>query len=259
MAVYLFANVVTVACLALAFRKYMPRETLTAAPQTRTREWISASFAMMFLMSFIPLLSHINVLILGATQGSTEAGLYGAAFRVANNLQLPVGALIVAIAPMAAEFYAKGDIGGLHRVTRFGVWSAFSLAVTISLVLAVAGEWILGFLGHEFVSAYGTMMILTLGQLSVAAVAPASILLNMTGHQNDSAVIMLCCAIGNILLTAALVPAFGSAGAASALAITLAIWSTLTAAAVYRRTGIVAVISSPWHRIGRSQVTQSNC
>ncbi len=144
---------------------------------------------------------------------------------------------------MAADFHARGDIEALQRVTLFGVRAIFGLALAAAIGLAVFGSWILGILGGEFESAYPVMMVMVAGQLFFAATAPAGILLNMTGHQNESARIMLFCVVGNALFLAVLVPMFGALGAAFATALTIAAWSGLMALAVFRRINIVAVVT----------------
>lgn len=243
MAIYLVANVVSLLGLWVMLRRHLPGEAGAARPEHLRREWMSASFAMMFMMSFIPVVNQISVAVIGALQDSTSAGIYGAASRIANILQLPAIALITAIGPMAADFHARGDIEALQRVTRFGVRSILALALVSAIGLAVFGHWILGILGAEFVAAYPVMMVLVAGQLCFAAAAPAGILLNMTGHQNESARIMLLCAVGNLLFLAILVPMFGALGAAVATALTIAAWSGLMALAVFRRINIVAAIT----------------
>lgn len=243
MEIYLMATVISLFFLWIMLRRSLPGEVGNATPEHLPREWISASFAMMFLMSFAPLLNQINLVIIGALQDSGAAGLYGAASRIASTLQLPAVALGAAIGPMAAEFHARGDLAALQRMTRFGVRATFGLALIAAIGLAVFGHLILGLLGEEFITAYPIMMVLVAGQLFLAAMAPAGILLNMTGYQNDSARIMFICALGNIVLLGALIPPFGALGAAIATSVTLAAWAGLMALAVFRRINIVAAIT----------------
>ena len=252
MAIYLLANVVSLLGLWLMLRRHLPGEVGAATPERLPREWMAASFAMMFMMSFIPLLNQLSLIVIGMLQDSTSAGIYGAAFRIAYILQLPAVALTAAIGPMAADFHARGDIEALQRVTHFSVRSIFGLALVSAIGLAVFGRWILGILGGEFEAAYPVIMVLAAGQLFFAAAAPAGILLNMTGHQNESARIMLLCAVGNVLFLAILVPMFGALGAAVATALTIAAWSGLMALAVFRRINIVAVVTL-WEPRGARQ------
>ena len=243
MATYLGANVVSLLGLCVMLRRHLPGEVGGAIPERLPREWLTASFAMMFMMSFLPLLNQLGLIVIGVLQDSTAAGLYGAASRIAYILQLPAAALTAAIGPMAADFHAKGDIEALQRITRFGVRSIFGLALVSAIGLAIFGRWILGILGGEFETAYPVMMVLVAGQLFFAAAAPAGILLNMTGHQNESARIMLLCAVVNALLLTMFVPMFGALGAAFATALTIAAWSGLMALAVFRRINIVSVVT----------------
>ncbi len=68
-------------------------------------------------------------------------------------------------------------------------------------------------------------------------------LLNMSGHQHESAKIMFICALGNVALLAVLVPAFGALGGAISTSVTLAAWAGLMALAVFRRINIIAAIT----------------
>ncbi|MCZ6665327.1 MAG: oligosaccharide flippase family protein [Gammaproteobacteria bacterium] len=243
MAIYLGATVISLTCVWIMLRRHLPGEVGIATPEYRPREWISASLAMMFLMGFVVLMNQVSLIVIGALQDSVTAGLYGAASRIASTLQLPAAALGAAIGPMAADFHARGDLAALQRITCLGVRATFGLTLFGAIGLAVFGHLILGLLGEEFITAYPIMMVLVAAQVVLAAVAPAGILLNMTGYQNDSAKIMFICAVGNIVLLAVLIPPFGALGAAIATSVTLAAWAGLLALAVFRRINIIAAIT----------------
>ncbi|MCK5230488.1 MAG: polysaccharide biosynthesis C-terminal domain-containing protein [Desulfobulbaceae bacterium] len=82
------------------------------------------------------------------------------------------------------------------------------------------------------------MAILAAGQLINAAMGSMGFLLNMTGYERDVARTLLMTAGLNILLNLALIPTFGMAGAASATAVSLTLWSILLYRIVKRRIGI---------------------
>lgn len=65
-----------------------------------------------------------------------------------------------------------------------------------------------------------------------------AILLNMTGHEQDTARVVAISAIGNIALNLILVTLWGLIGAALASAITLSAWNILLWLAVRRRLNI---------------------
>ena len=83
-----------------------------------------------------------------------------------------------------------------------------------------------------------------------AAAAPAGIILNMTGHQNDSVKILaLALALAvNVALCGLLIPMLGSIGAALATAATMTLWNGLMAIAVWRRLGIKAYVTFGFRR-----------
>jgi O-antigen/teichoic acid export membrane protein len=65
-------------------------------------------------------------------------------------------------------------------------------------------------------------------------------ILNMTGHERDSAWGISAAAGVNVLLNLALIPSFGIEGAATATAASLAIWNIILARRVFQRTGLVS-------------------
>ena len=62
--------------------------------------------------------------------------------------------------------------------------------------------------------------------------------LNMTGHEKDSAIGMAIGAIANVCLNFLLIPRWGASGAAVATGVSVAIWNIVLAAFVYRRLGL---------------------
>ena len=110
MAIYLLATAVSLAGLWAMLRARCPQAAHGARPATEPRKWLNASFAMMFLMSFGPILNQICVIVLGALDGNAAAGQYGAAVRISYIVQPLIIAQTIAIAPLAADLHARGDV-----------------------------------------------------------------------------------------------------------------------------------------------------
>ena len=245
MAIVMVATALSLVGLWAMQRRRFPAMLPDAAPVREGRRWLKASLAMMFLMSFGPILNQSSVIILGVLDGNTGAGLYGAAVRISYVLAPLITALNAAIAPLAADLHARGDRAELQRFTRLGVRVVFAAAFAVAAVVIVSGRWILGLLGEEFVAAYPMLVVLICGQLLFAAAGPAGILLNMTGFHTDSAKVLGFGAVVNLVLCLVLIPLFGALGAAVATALTVAAMSGAMAYVAVKRLGIVSFVTVP--------------
>ena len=119
-------------------------------------------------------------------------------------------------------------------------------AVAVVIAIFFFGEAIIRvFFGAEYESAYVPLLILCTGQLVNAAMGSVASLLNMTGHERDTMVIIVAGAILNVILNFCLTPVWGMTGAAVATAATLVVWNLVMWRRVFKRTGIEA---SPFYR-----------
>ena len=111
----------------------------------------------------------------------------------------------------------------------------FTLTGLTVLVLVVYGERVLNLFGLEFVSAYNALTVLLIGQIGNALAGPVGLLLNMTGHQNSSAKIMLLSLILSIVACFGLIPRYGVMGASVASALSVILWNGLMLGFVIKR------------------------
>lgn len=245
LAVYLVATIAALICLWPMIRHYMPAIVRRTGVVLRRSEWLRTASAMMLLAGFGVLLNQSTTVIVGMLGGATDAGLFGATSRIASIIQIVTFSLITALGPMASRLHTLGEHDRLQRAVDIGVRAVAAVAVGAAATIALLGERILALFGTEFVAGYDVMMVLVAGQLAGAMMAPAGILLNMTGHQNLSAAILACAAVLNAALCAVLIPAFGLIGAAIAVAATTAMWNAAMAAAAHYRLGIRTYVSLP--------------
>jgi O-antigen/teichoic acid export membrane protein len=170
--------------------------------------------------------------------GSADAGLFGAAARLAAILQIVSFSLVTAIAPMIARLHAQGAQADMQKAIDAGVRTVFMFSSAAALGLALLGRPLLSLFGNEFIGGYEVLLILLAGQLVWAATAAAGSVLNMTGHQNVSAAILAVAAVANLILCWLLIPPFGLEGAAAATAATLAGSNIAIALWARRATGL---------------------
>ena len=87
-------------------------------------------------------------------------------------------------------------------------------------------------------------------QLTISV--PAGVLLNMTGHHNESGKILILAALVNFVLCGVLIPEYGSMGAAIATSVAIVIWNGIMAWSAERRVGIQAYLTFTPPRIVRN-------
>ena len=161
-------------------------------------------------------LTWTPLLLLGFWGSTEEAGVFGAATRVAMLVALFSSSVNAVIAPKLAELYNQGEIETLGKLAR-----RFSLLVTVAaspilLLMIVAGDWVMGLFGPDFIQGGTALAILAIGQVINTITGPVGYVLIMTGYERDSRnasalslVLLLGCAI-------MLVPDQGLIGAATA-------------------------------------------
>jgi len=176
--------------------------------------------------------------LLGIWGTSEDAGIYGAATRVAMLVTFFLTAMNTVIAPKFAELYTKGEIQTLGRLAR-----RFALLITLAasplfLVLIFAGDWVMGLFGPDFVRGGTALAILAVGQAVSTMTGSVGFLLMMTGHERDSRnasilslLLMTGCAV-------VLIPAYGLIGAAISSAAALMTMNIYSVIVIRKRIGI---------------------
>ena len=115
---------------------------------------------------------------------------------------------------------------------------AYSLPVF--LFIFVWGEWVLGWFGDAFVSGYGILAVLCLGQMVISLTGPVGFLMSMTGYQRQAAWVIGATALLNIVLNALLISLMGMIGAAVATAIVISLRSIVLSVLVKKKLRISA-------------------
>ena len=142
-------------------------------------------------------------------------------------------------APKFAEYYYAGKMEDLFHVAHKSARLIFWATSPILVVLVFLGHPIMKFVfGTEFTVAYPAMLVLVAGQFVNAVSGSTGIFMNMTGRQAAFRNIMTASAVLNVLLCLALVPRFGTLGAACSGALCLVTWNLVTLYYIKSRHGI---------------------
>ena len=193
----------------------------------RRWEWVRGSLPFSLLHAAAYLSSFADVLVLSFFVGPAEIAIYFAATRIIQVVNLVPFAATVGSAHLFAASHTRGDHQGLQRLCSHVAVLTFIISALAVAAIIGAGDWLLGLFGPGFQAGYVPLAIMAGGVVVRVMAGPAEDLLNMTGHGGMTAWTYVAVVPISMALAAALIPLFGTAGAAiatSAALIGRAIW-----------------------------------
>lgn len=222
-------------------------EALKAHPRAvyDTRSWLRSVLPLALVSSLILINQHTDIVMLGVLGSEAEVGIYRLSVSASSAVAFGLQAISMVVAPQFAALHAAGRYDELQRVVRQSARMILALATPAAILLAAFGRPLLAWLaGVEFASGSAPLTILVLGQVINAAMGSVGALLNMTGHERDTARGVAVAAAVNVALNAALIPLWGMVGAATATAASMATWNFLLWRAVKERLNIESMAFS---------------
>ncbi|MGE0751051.1 MAG: lipopolysaccharide biosynthesis protein [Variibacter sp.] len=218
------------------------RVTRPAARHCHTRHWLAISLGFLMVDGFRMLLDNADVLMIGRFLDPDSVAVYFAVIRTAGLVTFVSFSMIALAVPKFAKIHRTGTRAEMQRfvsgITQLMFWPSLLAA----LALALAGPWVLALFGAAFGVGYPTMLVVLGGLVLRSATGPVEHLLNMTGHHGDTLRVYAVCAVLNVALNMALIPALGILGAAiatNAAILTCNIWLFIL---VRKRLGVNAFV-----------------
>lgn len=203
--------------------KHLPIVDPSVKPTYELRKWLRVSLPLLLIGGFVNIIKQTDVLMIGMFLTSAHVGFYHAAVKTANLASFALSSVNGIAAPMIASTYAEGDPAQLQklmtRITQLVLIP--SSLMTIGVILL--SRLILGTFGEEFLQAQWALIILAIAQFIRATTGPVGYLLELTGHQDESARVRGMSAGINIVLNLIGISLFGLVGAAIATAISIVI------------------------------------
>ena len=224
---------------------YLLNRVLRGAPEAKPsyeRSWLQTALPFMLISAMYVINARTSILMLGALGSRDEVGLYQIASRGADLIAMVLLAVNTAFAPTLARLFAQGKRQQLEHTVARSTRTITLVSLPIALAFTVFGQFFLALYPGDFSAARVTLTILSLGQLINAATGTVAMLLNMTGHERDTALVVGVSAVVNIGLNLLLIPRFGLEGAAAATALGTLVWNVLLSYFVYRRLGFYSVL-----------------
>jgi len=205
-----------------------------ASPSYALRSWGDVASGNLLIALLQAARAPLVVVIAGAHVDAPQLGFLAAALKLANVAALGLTAVTGFASPLVARHFALGDTASLQRLGQLAARASFGLALLVALVLALAGEPLLGLFGSGFRAAYPVLLVLLAGELVAASAGPVSHFLTLTGHHHHASAIEAVTSALVLLLAVALIPQGGILGAAIAMAAGAAVRNIAMVLAVWR-------------------------
>lgn len=220
-------------------RRDTPRNVSQARPFVEPRSWLASSLVFALISGFQIINKQVSTIIVGLFEPPGQVGIYRVAVQVATLASFGLLAVNTVVAPRFASLYSLGNMDRLQRLVTASARVILAVNIFLTALFVVLGKPFLTLVfGPAFAAAYLPLLILLVGQMVNSATGAVSFLLNMTGHERQTAYGMAAAAGLNVVLNFILVPVWGIEGAAAATSISMIGWNVLLWLAVRNRMGI---------------------
>lgn len=179
-----------------------------------SREWLGSLWPLTVQAGASIINSRLDIALLGVLSGPMAVALYDIGLKIAS-FSLVVQSIILPLT--VAQFTrlnANGDLSGLSRLCSKTALLGSASVLIFLIVLAISGGPIRIIFGDEFYQAQSIAIVFVCGYLVVALSGPAVHVLNMAGREFRTMQFVGVASVLNIGLNVALIPAWGSIGAA---------------------------------------------
>jgi len=237
-------------------RKNMPPQCASGDTELQRGRWLATGLPLALTGGFYILNLRCGVYMLSAMAGTTQAGIYAQAARLAELLGFGLFAANQGAASMIAELHAEGRRDELQAMLRTMARGVLAISLPAAAVLVLAGRFALGLFGPEFVVAYVPLLVLAGGQLVNTLNAGGGFLMTMTGHEKSAVVLIAISSTVNVALSAVLIPRMGLLGAATAATAAAIVWNVLLLSFSLRRLHINPTVWSRKEKEKEEQIPQ---
>jgi O-antigen/teichoic acid export membrane protein len=239
----LLASIPVLFLTARFLRNAIPADARTARPQYETRHWLNTAGGLLAIAAAqLVLGTQADVLVIGTMLTPGEAGVYGAASQLASLIIFGVTAVVFIALPMISDFHARGRHAELQHLVKLVQLANLGVSLPVFAIMLFEGAMLLGWFGPEFVVGVPMLTVLSTGAFIGATTGVlAGFLLTLTGHQRQAAVIIIGCAVLNLVLSLTLTHLFGAVGTATATTTATLVRSVLLVLYCWKLLGVRAI------------------
>ncbi len=249
MALQVVATSVAFSAGLLFFFRHRPAGLAAAAVVRDGSLWwrSSLTFGMFAAMRLIN--GRTDILALGFFHTDSDVGIYRVASQLATSIIFGLQIVNPIQGPYLAHIYATGNMDEFQRVVTRTSRIVFAITIPVVCAVVLFGRPIIVLaFGEQYQQAYAPLVILAAGQLVNATMGSVGSVLNMTGHERDTAACVFAGAAVNIALNLLLTPQMGMIGAAIATSTSLVTWNLLMWQRVRLRLGVETSVFRPFRR-----------
>jgi len=237
--------VATIGVQALWLRGSEPPEVRSARPAYEMRSWAAVSLPIFGSNLVYLVFSRMDIVMVGLLMSPRSAGIYAIAMRVGSTTSILQTAMNSTVAPRISQLYWSEREGELRRLVLTSIRFIFVPSLLLTVLLCVFAVPALRIFGPAYASGRSVLIVIALGQLVSVSSGPVGWLMNLTGHQNVTAVVFATTAALTMVGYFVLIPTLGLIGAGLANGGAVAVRNIALNFIVRRRLGYrISVIRS---------------
>jgi O-antigen/teichoic acid export membrane protein len=244
-----FAAMAAGAALAIVVHLFVLRGSLASRPafhKTRPaflmRQWTSRSAKLWMSSALEAANQYLDVLVIGFLMDPVTAGAWFVLTRLANIISVATDAIHMFATRHIPQLYFRGETARLGGILDTVAWVVLLVILGSIVAIAIAGGWLLAIFNSSYAAYHGVLIILAIGAAAGAAAGSSPSLLMLTGHEGRYLAIIGGAVLLRLCALVTLVPMFGAAGAAVAVAASQLAMTLLIRRAVRHCTGIDASV-----------------
>ena len=219
-------------------RLNLPVGSHAAIPRRQRKLWRMTAFPLVILSLFTALFADVALLLASPFMPRADLAVFAICLKITFLVGFAVRAVHMTVMPAVAEDLHRGLISNAMARLRETNYLIIGVTLAATILIAAFGDRLLALFDPAFATAHGALTLLMGSQLILALAGPASQILSVLGRQR---IVVSACPAALALLCAAnavLIPAYGLKGAAVAILLSIAAWSTSLAYALLRTTGV---------------------
>ena len=228
------------ALLALALMlRTLPKRAAPSRPEFDLPAWVRSIVPLTVNAAIGLIFTYTDIIMLGIFATTESVGQYRVATQGALFVLLVMQALNAFVSPKIALHYARRELGQLDAfLSQYALFALVPAAIVFAVFLVGGKDLLYLVFGMPYVTAWGALVLLSLGQLVNVATGFVGPVLNMTGHERETVVGTTLSALINLVLNLVLIPPFGANGAAMATGASIVFWNIYLCWRAYRVTGL---------------------
>jgi O-antigen/teichoic acid export membrane protein len=230
--------VVCILTVVFLLKRISPAVTL-AKPVYEEKIWFKGSFLFITLSGLSTLNSMLPVLMLGALGLKSDAGFFQVAYRGSELIAFGLIAVSYIVAPELSKLYSQKKSSKLAELIESSGKYPNIYAVIVGTIFILSAEKIILLIyGPDFIPAVLPFRVLCVAQILNSLFGYSGLILNMIGSEVLTLKCLLAGFMLNVVLSAILIPGFGSTGAAIASACGLVLWKGITVIILFKKFNI---------------------